>query len=73
MTGSKNRFARMKTSVATVEIPMTVEDEAKARNFGVSVESGVLFLLRRGLTNQGDLFLPSGLTNHNLREDDDEA
>ena len=63
MNGSRHKSARMKTSVATVEVPITIEEEAKARNFGASVEDGLLFLLRKGLTNRCDLFLPKGLTN----------
>lgn len=57
MSGSKNKCARMKASAVMVKIPITIEEEAKARNFGASVGDGLIFLLRKGLTNRTSLFL----------------
>lgn len=49
MNGLKSRCRRMSANVVMVKIPVTIEEEAKARNFGASIDDG--FLLRKGLTN----------------------
>lgn len=60
MNGLKSRCRRMSANVVMVKIPVTIEEVAKARNFGASVDDGFLFILRKGLTNPGLLFLREG-------------
>lgn len=57
MNGLKSRCRRMSANVVMVKIPVTIEEVAKARNFGASIDDGFLFILRKGLTNPGSLFL----------------
>lgn len=57
MNGLKSRCRRMSANVVIVKIPVTIEEEAKARNFGASIDDGFLFILRKGLTNPSPLFL----------------
>lgn len=60
MNGLKSRCRRMSANVVMVKIPVTIEEEAKARNFGASIDDGFLFILRKGLTNPSSLFLRKG-------------
>lgn len=60
MNGLKSRCRRMSANVVMVKIPVTIEEAAKARNFGASVDDGFLFILRKGLTNPSSLFLRKG-------------
>ena len=60
MNGLKSRCRRMSENVVMVKIPVTIEEVAKARNFGAFVDDGFLFILRKGLTNPSSLFLREG-------------
>lgn len=41
----------MKQSVKDYDVTITIEEVAKARHFGDSADSGLLFILEKGLTN----------------------
>lgn len=63
MNGSVSKFARIRKNGERVDLSLTIEDVAKVRRFGESVDDGVVFILARGLTNLS--FGPGGLTNLN--------
>lgn len=41
----------MKRNAKAYEVTVTIEEVAKARHFGDSADSGLLFILEKGLTN----------------------
>lgn len=41
----------MKQNEKAYEVTVTIEEVAKARHFGDSEDSGLLFILKKGLTN----------------------
>lgn len=61
MNGSVSKFARIRKNGERVDLSLTIEDVAKVRRFGESVDDGVIFILVKGLTNLS--FGPEGLTN----------
>lgn len=61
----------MKKSARSFEVSLTMEDAAKARRHGESIEGGLLFLLSKGLTNL--LSCHKGLTNQGAHHAEDQA